>query len=203
MEPPSKPRHVSLGADFQRQAATTRSAGQSTVREPEGVRSGVRRRAAREPAVRSGELTFPVDNSTLGQIVGREFHADFVPGHNSDEVFSHPTSNVGQDLVPRLQFNTKTRIGKRLRYRAIDLKSFFFSHKFPLTTIKLRHREQHPILVFQGEPAAIPQVRYCSRGRPGKSSPIRWAEIQIGPGFSGIEPPSLPVPGPHAFRVTV
>ena len=52
-----------------------------------------------------------VGDPPLGQVVRREFNLDFVAGHNPDEKFSHPTSNVGDDLMPSFDLNAKTGIG--------------------------------------------------------------------------------------------
>jgi hypothetical protein len=40
------------------------------------------------------QLAFAVNDSTLGQIVGRQFHPNFVPRHDADEVLSHSPCNV-------------------------------------------------------------------------------------------------------------
>jgi hypothetical protein len=55
--------------------------------------------------------TFAVGDATLGQIIGREFHSDFVSGHDPNEKFTHATGHVGNHLVPSFDLNAKTRIG--------------------------------------------------------------------------------------------
>jgi hypothetical protein len=57
------------------------------------------------------DLTLSVGDPSLGQVVRREFDLHFVAGHNPDEKFSHPTSNVGDDLMASFDLNAKTGIG--------------------------------------------------------------------------------------------
>ena len=78
------------------------------------------------PKVFWGELALAVDNSTLGQIVGREFYADVVAGYNPDKVFPHAAGNVGHDDVAPLDFNPKPRVRQSLHNNTLDLQGFFF-----------------------------------------------------------------------------
>ncbi len=80
-------------------------------------------------------LAFAVDDSTLGQIVGREFNTDFVSRDNPDEVFSHSAGHVRHHFGPRFQLNAEPRVRERLGHGALDLEGlFFFSQN--LTSIK-------------------------------------------------------------------
>lgn len=44
------------------------------------------------------ELAFAVDDSTLGQIIGRQLHSHLIAGDDANEVFSHSAGDVRHDL---------------------------------------------------------------------------------------------------------
>jgi hypothetical protein len=77
------------------------------------------------------KLAFAVNDPALCQIVRRKFDPNPVARHNTDEVLSHPTGNVGQNNVSTFDLNAKTSIGEGLRHNALNLKCFFllFCHK--------------------------------------------------------------------------
>lgn len=83
-------------------------------------------------------LAFAIDDSAFGQIVRREFHADLVPGDDTDEVLAHPAGNMRHHLASRVQLNTETRIGESLCDGAFYFKGvFFFSQNQTSTEGKL------------------------------------------------------------------
>lgn len=75
---------------------------------------------------RDRTLAFAINDATLGQIVWRKLHANFVAWNDPDEVLPHSTSNVGHDLVAGFQLHTKASVGEGLCNGALDFKSFFF-----------------------------------------------------------------------------
>lgn len=71
-------------------------------------------------------LALAEDDPALGQIVGRELHADAVARDDADEVLAHPAGDVGHHDVPAFNLHAKSRIGESLRHHALNLQSFFF-----------------------------------------------------------------------------
>lgn len=83
----------------------------------------------REPAVKRGQivvLSFPIDDPALGEIVGRQFHANFVAWNDPDKVLSHSSGHMSHHFAAGFELNTKPRIGERLGHGALDLERFFF-----------------------------------------------------------------------------
>ena len=83
-------------------------------------------------------LTFSIDDSTFGQIIGRQFNADFVTGHNSNKVLAHSSRDMSKNFIARLQFHTKPGVCQGLCDRTIYFKSFFFRHESSKKTKKPR-----------------------------------------------------------------
>lgn len=71
-------------------------------------------------------LSFAINDSTLGQIIRREFNANLVARNDSDEVLPHAAGNVSHDLRPRFELNPKPSVGQCLRDGALDFEGFFF-----------------------------------------------------------------------------
>ena len=71
-------------------------------------------------------LSFAINDSTFGQIIGRELNTNLVTRNDSDEVLPHAASNMGHDLRSRFELNSETRVGQCLRDGALDLEGFFF-----------------------------------------------------------------------------
>ena len=65
-------------------------------------------------------------DSTLGQVVRREFHADAIARDDADEVLPHPAGNVRHDKVAAFNLDAESRVGEGLGDDALDFKSFFF-----------------------------------------------------------------------------
>ena len=75
---------------------------------------------------RATGLPLAESDTTLGQVVGREFDTDLVAGHDTDEILPHPAGNVGNDLVAAVQLHAKPRVGQGFGDDALDLDCFFF-----------------------------------------------------------------------------
>ena len=71
-------------------------------------------------------LTFSIDDSTLGQIIGRQLHANFVARNDTDKVLSHAPGDVRHDLGPGLQLDPESRVGESLCNGAFDFEGIFF-----------------------------------------------------------------------------
>jgi hypothetical protein len=80
-------------------------------------------------SVRRGS-TFPVDDSTLGQIIGRKLNPDLVSGHDTNKMLAHSASHVSQNFVTGFQFNLEPRIGQCLHNGSFNFKRIVFCHKF-------------------------------------------------------------------------
>jgi hypothetical protein len=76
-------------------------------------------------------LAFPINDTTLRQVVGREFHTYAVARHDADEVLTHASGNVCHDDVSTFDFNAEARIRQGLGYSTLYLQRFFllFCHK--------------------------------------------------------------------------
>src|SRR3954452_1288967 len=66
-------------------------------------------------------LLVAVDDSTAGQVVGRELHDHAVLGQDADVVLPHLAADVGEHPVPVLQLDPEHRIGQRLHDATLDL----------------------------------------------------------------------------------
>ena len=75
------------------------------------------------------ESLVTVDDTTTGEIVGRELYDDAVFRQNFDVMLAHFTRDVSKHDVPVLQLDTEHCIGKGFRNGALDLNNaFLFSH---------------------------------------------------------------------------
>ncbi len=71
-------------------------------------------------------LAFSVHDPTFGQVIGREFDADFVARNDTNEVLSHAAGYVSHDLRSGLELDAKPGICERLSYGAFNLEGLFF-----------------------------------------------------------------------------
>jgi hypothetical protein len=74
-------------------------------------------------------LLVPVDDSSTGEVVGRELYNDAVFRQDADVVLPHLAADVGENLVTVLQLNAKHRIGQGFDNATLNLDgSVFLSH---------------------------------------------------------------------------
>jgi len=73
-------------------------------------------------------LTFSVDDATLGQIVWRKFHANFVAGNNSNEIPSNFACDMRKDFIASFQLDPESGVGKSLGDGTVNFVRFFFWH---------------------------------------------------------------------------
>ncbi|GAA5509235.1 hypothetical protein Rcae01_04734 [Novipirellula caenicola] len=71
-------------------------------------------------------LSFSEDDSTLGQIVRRQFNSHLITRNNTDEVFTHTARNMSHHFATGLQLDTETSIGECLGYSTFDFEGLFF-----------------------------------------------------------------------------
>jgi hypothetical protein len=67
-------------------------------------------------------------DAAFGQVVGREFQRDLVTRQDADVVLLHLAGGVGDQLVPVLQGDAKTRVRQDFVHDTIHLDQFFFGH---------------------------------------------------------------------------
>ncbi len=72
-----------------------------------------------------------VDNSAFRHVIGAQLDLDLVPWKNPDVELSHPTADVGKDLLPILQLDFESSIWQRLGHNGIQGDLFFFGHALP------------------------------------------------------------------------
>lgn len=74
--------------------------------------------------------TFSIDDSPLGEVVGSEFDGHTIPGHDSDKVFSHLASDMGEHTMTFgfFQLDEELGVGESLDHSTFDTKRFFFGH---------------------------------------------------------------------------
>ena len=66
------------------------------------------------------DLFFSPDDTSFGQIVGRHFQSNFIPGINSNVILSELTADVSNNLVAVFKFNPELCSGKFLRNYTFD-----------------------------------------------------------------------------------
>src|ERR671921_234367 len=84
------------------------------------------------PACSALLLPEPVSDTSPVEIVGTELHLNLVARQNPNVVHSHPARNVGQNVVPVVEFHPELRVGQRLRDGPLNLYDVFFSQGPPL-----------------------------------------------------------------------
>ena len=65
-------------------------------------------------------LSFSINDTALGQIVGRQLHFHPVAWDDADKVLSHFSSDVGQDQRPVVDLDAKSRVCEGLGHRTLD-----------------------------------------------------------------------------------
>jgi hypothetical protein len=96
--------------------------------------------AAKEPTVigvrsrngttarRGGKLAFAVDDSTLGQVVGRDLDGHPVAGDDSDEILAHLSSDMRQDSMAVFQLDHELSVRERFDNTPLGSDRFLFGH---------------------------------------------------------------------------
>jgi len=77
-------------------------------------------------------LTFPIDDSPLGQIIWRELHDNPVSAQNSNVILAHLPRNMGCDDVIVVQFHPKRCVRQCLQDSAIHFNLIFFRQNIRL-----------------------------------------------------------------------
>src|SRR6476660_4388404 len=70
-----------------------------------------------------------VGDSTSGEVVWRELHADPIAGQDPDEVHPKLAADVGQDAMTVLQLDGEHGVGQQLDDRPFDLDRVFLGHR--------------------------------------------------------------------------
>ena len=82
------------------------------------------RRGDRFPRCRrlkfQGALALAIDNSTLGQVVRREFDFHSIARDDSDKVLAHFAGHMRQDLRSVIHLHAEPRVRQRLSYRSLN-----------------------------------------------------------------------------------
>jgi hypothetical protein len=76
----------------------------------------------------SGLLSFPVNDSASGQVVGRELYFDFVARKNLDVMHPHFARDMSQHFVSVVQLHAEHGVGERFQNRAGYLDRILFRH---------------------------------------------------------------------------
>src|SRR5687768_15714072 len=76
----------------------------------------------------------PIDDPTLGQVVGGHLHCDPVPWQDPDEVHPHLARNVSHDLVSVFQLDAEHGIREGLPHGRFHLDRFFLWHDLSRST---------------------------------------------------------------------
>lgn len=66
------------------------------------------------------DLFFSPDDTSFGQIVGRHFQSNFIPGINSNVILSELTAYVSNNLVAVFEFHPELCSGKLLCNNTFD-----------------------------------------------------------------------------------
>ena len=80
----------------------------------------------REPPRQGKRLTLAESDSPFREIIGRQFNAHLVAGHDADEILSHLSGHVGDDRVAPIERHAKSRVGEGLSHDPFDFQRFFF-----------------------------------------------------------------------------
>lgn len=68
----------------------------------------------------------PVCNTTTGEVVGSQFHLNFVARKNTDVVHPHFSGDMRQYLVAVLEFHAKHSVRQGFKNRALEHDRIFF-----------------------------------------------------------------------------
>jgi len=87
----------------------------------------------RQPGVATSptDSTFPKDDATTVEIVGRNFHHHAVTGHDANKVLAHLARKVCHHPMAVFKLDSKLRVGQCLNDIAFNLNCFFFCHADP------------------------------------------------------------------------
>src|SRR5690349_19634005 len=80
---------------------------------------------ARNCRTASARLPLAINDTSLRQIVRRQFNPHPIPRNDTNEVLAHPPRNVSHHEVSTFDFNAEPRIRQGLGHNTLDLKSFF------------------------------------------------------------------------------
>ena len=78
--------------------------------------------------MRDDSLFLPKNNSPPGKIIGGKLYRHLISREDFDEVHSHLSGNMGQDLVAVLQFYPEHGIGKGFQYPPLHLNRILLWH---------------------------------------------------------------------------
>ena len=67
-------------------------------------------------------------NSSLGEIVGRQFQGDFIAGEHADAIAAQPAGQVGQNYTVVFELDAEQAAGKLLQDCAGYFDAVFFAH---------------------------------------------------------------------------
>ena len=73
-------------------------------------------------------LTLAVDDAALGQVIRGDFDSHSVTRDNTNEILSHLSSDMGQDLMSIFQFDHELGIRQRFHNLAFGSHRLFFRH---------------------------------------------------------------------------
>jgi len=82
---------------------------------------------------KSDPISFiPEGDAAARQIIRGQLHPYFISRKDPDKIHADLSGNMGQDLMPILQFDTEHCIGQRFRNDSLDFNRFFFGHRLLL-----------------------------------------------------------------------
>ena len=71
-------------------------------------------------------LTFSIGDSTLGQVIGRQFDTNLVTRNDTNKVLAHSPCDVRHHFVAGFQLDPEPSVGEGLSDRTLDFECFFF-----------------------------------------------------------------------------
>ena len=78
-------------------------------------------------------LLVPVSDPTAGQVIWREFDLDPVSRQDTDVVHPHLPTNVGEDLLAGVEFDSEHHARELFDDLSFDLDALFFYSSFDLS----------------------------------------------------------------------
>jgi len=81
----------------------------------------------------SGRLFETVGDPALGQIIGGHFNQHLVTSQNTNTVFPHFASRMGNDLMIIFQLDPEHRIGQQFADHAREFEKLFLRHAKPFS----------------------------------------------------------------------
>lgn len=101
-------------------------------------------------------LSLTIDDSPLGEVVGRQLDPNLIARDNANEVLSHSPGNMCHHLRTGFELDPKSGVGERLCHSAFDLEGFFFISQNPTS---------NQGMLSLVTPTASPTHRYCRSSR--------------------------------------